>query len=327
LLFGSVAVAQVSADDDLGTVADFALTERGGQTVRATDLAGKVWVASFIFTRCAGPCFQVSSTMARLQQELGEREGVLQVSFTVDPDFDTPKVLQEYARRFGAGPTRWLFLSGSRSELYDLIRNSFHLGVERGEKPEAGYEVEHSTKLVLVDGRGRIRGYYDGTNPDELPELIKKIDVLQPSLLPWQKRLPAFNALLNGVSALLLACGFVAIRRRWVLLHKACMLSALLVSGLFLASYLYYHLVIKQGEPTRFTGVGGVRIVYFGILLSHTVLAAIVAPLALFTAYQGLRDRLARHVWIARWTLPLWLYVSVTGVVVYWMLYHLYPSP
>ncbi len=139
--------------------------------------------------------------------------------------------------------------------------------------------------------------------------------------------LPTLNAVLNGLSAILLMTGYVAIRRRVVLFHKVCMLSALCVSTLFLVSYLYYHLAVKGGEPTRFSEEGAARLVYFAILLSHTGLAIVVAPLALFTAYQGLRNRLSRHVKVARWTLPIWLYVSITGVVVYWMLYHLYPSP
>jgi uncharacterized membrane protein YozB (DUF420 family) len=139
--------------------------------------------------------------------------------------------------------------------------------------------------------------------------------------------LPAVNAVLNSICAVLLVSGYAAIRSRRVLLHQACMLAALGVSAVFLASYLYYHVVVKGGQPTRFTGPDGVRLVYLAVLLSHTILAAVVAPLALFTAYQGLRNRLARHVKVARWTLPIWLYVSVTGVVVYWMLYHLYPPP
>ena len=103
------------------------------------------------------------------------------------------------------------------------------------------------------------------------------------------------------------------------------MLSALAVSIAFLTCYLYYHLAVQRGQPTRFAGAGAARPVYPVVLLSHTVLAAVVAPLALVTTYLGLRDRLAGHVRLARWTLPLWLYVSVTGVVVYWILYHLYP--
>ena len=108
-------------------------------------------------------------------------------------------------------------------------------------------------------------------------------------------------------------------------IDKACMLAALLVSGLFLGSYLYYHFAVLNGQPTRFGGEGVVRLVYLLILLSHTLLAVAVAPLALRVTYLGLRNRLGRHMALARWTLPLWLYVSVTGVVVYWMLYQLYP--
>jgi protein SCO1 len=310
-------------DDDYGRVADFSLTERDGRVVERADLSGRVWVAAFIFTRCAGPCAKVSGSMANLQHDLAGNQDVVLVSFSVDPEFDTAQVLREYAQRYGADPNRWLFLTGQRDELYRLIRTSFRLGVERNEGSNAqpGYEVEHSTKLVLVDPRGHIRGYFDSTEPGELTELERRI-----SFLVWQNRLPAVNAGLNGLCALLLCVGYLAIRRRWVALHKACMLGALGVSTLFLTSYLYYHFGVKKGEPTPFTGTGWIRPTYFAVLLSHTLLAAVVAPMAVFTAYQGLRDRLARHIAVARWTLPLWLYVSVTGVVVYWMLYHLYPS-
>ena len=99
-----------------------------------------------------------------------------------------------------------------------------------------------------------------------------------------------------------------------------------LVSGVFLASYLYYHFAVKHGKPTPFAGEGWIRAAYFAILLSHTLLAAVTAPLALFTAYKGLTNQFERHRRIARFTLPIWLYVSITGVVVYWMLYRLYPS-
>jgi protein SCO1/2/putative membrane protein len=320
-LFCASSARSYTPDDDYGRVADFSLTERSGRVVQRADLSGKTWVAAFIFTRCAGPCAQVSRNMASLQHDLAGNDDVLLVSFTVDPEFDTPQVLQAYAQHYGADPDRWLFLTGDRERLYQLIHNSFHLGVERNQGPDRqpGYEVEHSTKLVLVDLRGHIRGYF-GT--EELPELERRINVLV-----WQNRLPAVNAILNGTSALLLSIGYLAIRRRWIALHKTCMLTALGVSVLFLTSYLYYHFAVKNGEPTPFTGTGWVRPAYFAVLLSHTVLAALVAPLALFAAYQGLRENLARHVRVARWTLPLWLYVSVTGVFVYWMLYRLYPSP
>ena len=137
---------------------------------------------------------------------------------------------------------------------------------------------------------------------------------------------PQFNASLNTLCAILLVVGYLAIRARQVKLHRNCMLSALAVSALFLASYLYYHLAIKHGQPTPFpeSAPSEVRFAYFTILISHTILAIVVAPLALWTAWLGYRNRLIRHVWLARWTLPIWLYVSVTGVVVYLMLYRLY---
>jgi uncharacterized membrane protein YozB (DUF420 family) len=135
--------------------------------------------------------------------------------------------------------------------------------------------------------------------------------------------LPALNAGLNATCAALLAVGLVMIRQRQIAVHKACMIAAFVVSMLFLASYLVYHV---QVGSVRFTGTGAVRPVYFAVLITHTALAAAVPPLAVTTLVFGLRARYPRHVRIARWTLPIWLYVSVTGVVVYVMLYHLYPS-
>lgn len=138
--------------------------------------------------------------------------------------------------------------------------------------------------------------------------------------------LPSVNAFLNGLSAVLLVTGYGAIRQRRITFHKTCMLAALAVSALFLTSYLYYHFKVKAGQPTSFTGQGWIRPAYFAILFSHTILAAVVAPLALLTAFRALRGQFVQHARLARWTFPIWLYVSITGVVVYWMLYHLYPS-
>jgi uncharacterized membrane protein YozB (DUF420 family) len=134
--------------------------------------------------------------------------------------------------------------------------------------------------------------------------------------------LPSVNAVLNAASALLLTAGYHFIRRRRVAAHKACMVSAFVLSILFLASYLYYH---AQVGSVRFTGVGWIRPVYFTILVTHTALAAVVPPLAIVTIHRAWRGRFESHRRIARWTLPIWLYVSVTGVIVYWMLYHLAP--
>ncbi len=138
-------------------------------------------------------------------------------------------------------------------------------------------------------------------------------------------QLQAVNAALNGASAVFIVLGFLVIRRGRVQLHKACMIAAVILSGVFLACYLYYHFVVRGGEPTPFPGEGSVRLLYLVVLGSHTLLAMVAAPLVLITARLGLSNRLSGHVRLARWTLPIWLYVSLTGVLVYWMLYHLYP--
>ena len=134
--------------------------------------------------------------------------------------------------------------------------------------------------------------------------------------------LPSLNATLNGTSAVFLALGYAFIRRRRVTAHLCCMLTAFAASVLFLLSYVAYH---YQAGSRSFAGVGWVRGVYLALLTSHIVLAAVIVPLALTTIARAWQRTFDRHRRIARWTLPLWLYVSVSGVVVYWMLYHLVP--
>jgi putative membrane protein len=130
--------------------------------------------------------------------------------------------------------------------------------------------------------------------------------------------LPKLNAMLNGGSAILLAAGYVFIRRRQIAAHLSCMLSAFGLSILFLISYVLYHF---HAGSRPFTGQGWTRPVYFVLLVTHVVLAAAIVPLALTTIWRALTGRFDRHRKIARWTLPIWFYVSVTGVVIYWMLY------
>ena len=132
--------------------------------------------------------------------------------------------------------------------------------------------------------------------------------------------LPALNAMLNAASALCLAAGYLCIRAGKVGVHAGCMVGAFAVSTLFLTSYLFYH---AQVGSVRFLGTGWTRPVYFAILSTHTVLAAVIVPLILRTLFLASRKRFDAHAAIARLTLPLWLYVSVTGVVVYWMLYRI----
>ncbi len=133
--------------------------------------------------------------------------------------------------------------------------------------------------------------------------------------------LPTVNAFLNGTSAVLLTVGYVFIRLKKVTAHKSCMVTAFVVSSLFLISYLIHHYRVGS---VLFGGTGFIRPVYFTLLISHIVLAACIVPLVLITIYRAWTEQFEKHMRIARWTLPLWLYVSVTGVIVYWMLYHLY---
>jgi putative membrane protein len=130
--------------------------------------------------------------------------------------------------------------------------------------------------------------------------------------------LPAVNATLNGVAGVFLLIGFLLIRSRRIDLHRRFMIAAFVASSLFLVSYLVYH---AQVGSVRFTRQGFVRPLYFTILITHVVLAATVLPLAILTLTRGLKGRFSAHRAIARWTLPIWLYVSVTGVLVYVLLY------
>ncbi len=134
---------------------------------------------------------------------------------------------------------------------------------------------------------------------------------------------PAINATLNGTSALLLLVGHNFIKRGRMAAHRALMIAAVLTSSLFLISYVYYHAHVGS---VRFQGRGWTRLVYFSILISHTTLAIAIVPLVIITLARALRGRFDRHRAIARWTYPLWLYVSVTGVVIYVMLYHLFAA-
>jgi len=133
--------------------------------------------------------------------------------------------------------------------------------------------------------------------------------------------LPHLNAALNATSAVCLVGGFLCIRRRAIQAHRACMIAAVTVSCLFLVSYVVYH---AQVGSVKFQGTGTVRPFYFALLLSHTILAVVIVPLVAITLRRAIRRDFIRHARIARWTLPLWFYVSVTGVLVYWLLYHAY---
>jgi protein SCO1/2 len=164
------------------SVPPFALTERSGKTITNHNLAGKIWVADFIFTTCPGPCPLITASMVRLQEAVASDPHVQLVTFTVDPQDDTPPVLAAYADKFGADPNRWWFLTGAEKPLYDLIQNGFYQVVQdnRDQPPQPGqFMVTHSTKMVLVDADGIVRGFYDGVGTDGRADLLKGIKTLE----------------------------------------------------------------------------------------------------------------------------------------------------
>ncbi len=153
------------------SVPPFALTERSGKPVNNASLLGKVWVASFVFSRCTGPCPSVSATMAKLQADYAEKPDFRLVTFTFDPDHDTPAELKTYANHFRADPDRWLFLTGKEDELHRLARDTFKLAVNRNQDASApvGKKYEHTTYLTVVDKKGVVRGYFQGFRGEHDP--------------------------------------------------------------------------------------------------------------------------------------------------------------
>ncbi len=147
---------------------DFSFTERSGQTLSRKDLLGRVWIADFIFTSCAGPCPLMSRHMQRLQTDLADLKSLRLVSFSVDPERDTPEVLRTYGERYDADPQRWLFLTGPMDRIYDIAIKGFKITVEAARE---NYQIIHDTRFILVDAEGAIRGYYDSASAEDLQRL------------------------------------------------------------------------------------------------------------------------------------------------------------
>lgn len=167
-----------SSPEALGELADFTLTERSGKSVSKKDLAGQVWVAGFVFTRCTGPCPKVTGNMRKLQDLLASTPAKL-VTFSVDPEFDTPEVLSAYASGVGADPERWWMLTGAK-ETIDALIPSFVPKTQRSAPGEApiGQHVAHQTRLWVIDGEGRIRGLYSGESDEHLERIAARVRFL-----------------------------------------------------------------------------------------------------------------------------------------------------
>lgn len=335
-----------------GPLPSFTLTDSRGQEFRPDRLKDKVWVAHFFFTTCTAGCSETATTMQHLQEVFRGHPHLALVSISINPENDEPEVLSRYASDLNAQNGQWHFLTaprvprigeaalgsasalwhssaGAERRVHDIVMKDFLQAVDRNSENKPGREFDHSFHLVLIDHEGNRVGYVSGKDVEARPALVARLKELlmlrRMAFEPQRVWFPRLNASLNGLCAVLLLAGYLAIKQRKEKLHIVCMVAALAVSAVFLACYLYYHFVVLDGRPTAFQGEGWIRAAYLGILLSHTILAVAVAPMAIGVAVLGFRDRRTTHVKWARWTFPLWLYVSVTGVVVYWMLYHLYP--
>lgn len=173
----TVLAAEAESPESFARVQPFHLIERSGQPVTLETLKGRPWVASFVFTRCAGPCPRVSASMKKVQA-LTKGTDVRLVSFSVDPLYDTPAVLKEYAKLFDAETERWLFLTGTLEAMRDVSFQSFQLPFERDETQPVGQLVTHKTLLTVVDREGVIRGYYDGESDEGVAQAAARAQFL-----------------------------------------------------------------------------------------------------------------------------------------------------
>jgi protein SCO1/2 len=165
--------------NDFGPVPEFSLTERNGKAVRLADLRGKVWIADFIYTSCTDTCPLQTAEMAKLQERWGQYDGFKLVSFSVDPERDTPQALESYAEHFKADAERWLFLTGAGDQISRLVQEGFHLSATPALKSAAGDNVIlHSPRFVLIDRKAQIRGYYDSRDTAARQRLNQDLNTL-----------------------------------------------------------------------------------------------------------------------------------------------------
>jgi protein SCO1 len=172
LLFTALVITGCSRAPELqsfGGVPDFVLTDQTGQAFHSETLKGHIWLANFIFTNCQGPCPSMTSQMKQVRETANGGPDLQVVSFTIDPDRDTPEVLAAYAKRFRADPKNWHFLTGTRADLRKLSWDTFHLNDVDG-------QLDHSTRFVLIDRKSQIRGYYDTSDAEGIPKLMQDIE-------------------------------------------------------------------------------------------------------------------------------------------------------
>jgi protein SCO1/2/putative membrane protein len=328
--------AEVSPEA-LYQVPQFRLTDQAGKPFGSADLKGKVWIVDFVFTRCLGPCPLMTQRMVTLSHTVKSPD-VRLVSISVDPSYDTPEVLRQYAEQQGATDPRFVFLTGEPRTIYDLAEKGFKLTA----RPSVdGSVIEHDERFLLIDGDRGVRGIYHSNDPQSMEALAVDAERLASSsgsagagaggavgasAKAWMARFPLINASLNATSGVLLCLAMIFIQFRRVRLHAGFMIAAVVSSLAFLVSYVTFHALKAQtGSATTVFPASPIKPFYLTILISHSILAVVIVPMVIVTLVRAWRRNWGAHRRIARPTFWLWLYVSVTGVAVYWMLYHLAP--
>lgn len=328
-------------------VPDFTFDDsRGGQLSRA-DLLDSPWIGVPFFLECTGPCPSITRDIRERLYPALEGTGVKLVSFSLDPERDTPEALDAYARTLDIDRERWLFVSApEEGAMHDFVRMGLRVPVQRDPGAEdAGQAITHSTRMPVIDGSGVIAGFYELADPTlatgmsgEAAMPLAEAEVLldarfalianrAKALAAGGSVIPLVNACLNGTAFLLLIAGFLAIKRGAKKQHELLMKLAFVVSAAFLACYLYYHFAVLpiSGGPTRFNGEGPAKVAYLLMLASHVLLAVVNLPMVLRTFWLAHEEDWERHKRLAKLTLPIWLYVSITGVLVYLVLYQFNP--
>jgi len=302
----------------------FKLTNQDNQPVSDADLKGKAWIVDFVFTRCGGPCPMMTQRMVKLARQINA-PNVRFVSISVDPANDTPAVLKKYAQDQGATDPRFVFLTGDTAVVYDLAKSGFKVTA----LPATGKDpIQHAERFLLFDAKGGLRGIYHSGDDEKMTQIVADANTLAATATTadWIARFPAINASLNATSGVLLCLAMTFIQFRRVRTHAYLMIAAVITSAAFLACYLTFHtLKYQAGSATTLFPQSAIRPYYLAILLSHTILAVVIIPMIVMTLIRAYRRQWDKHRRIARPTFWIWLYVSVTGVVVYWMLYQLAP--
>lgn len=334
----------------LGELPSFSLQDQNGNTLSANAFEGKVLAANFVFTSCAGTCPLLTERMKKVQHFIesttpnGEKSPYHIVSFSVDPERDTPTRMQKYMKDYEMNPEFWSFLTGPYQSIEEVVVRGFKMAMgkvalgEGGEAAQAkveDYDVIHGEKFILVDQSGKIRGYFDASESGlyQLTQAMAKLAKQNSQqffcrslrkgnfMSEWGYRLATLNASLNGMAAILLFAGWRAIRRGNPERHRVLMISAFSLSCVFLISYL---IRVAIDGTHRYPGVGWDKTFYLVLLISHVILAALVPFLAFRAIYLAIKQRFAQHQKIAAITFPIWMYVSITGVIIYLMLYQLH---